>query len=66
MPLTRFIRDIIPEAIPTLGAIIYNAIPAKLLRVNDKKLFFHYFCNSFYNSGSKIEGHHNTERPFKK
>ena len=40
MSLTTFIRDIqqLHEAIPTPGAIIYNAIPAKLLREPETKI----------------------------
>ena len=38
MPLTKFMRDIFPEAIPLPGAIIYNAIPAKLLREPERQL----------------------------
>jgi ubiquinone/menaquinone biosynthesis C-methylase UbiE len=40
MSVRTFIRDLqrIPEAIPTPGAIIYNAVPAKLLQVPERKL----------------------------
>jgi len=40
MSLTTFIRDIqkIPEAIPTLGAIFYDATAAKLLKEPERKI----------------------------
>lgn len=40
MSLAKFIRDIqkVHEAIPTPGAIIYNALPAKLLREPERKV----------------------------
>ena len=40
MSVRTFIRDLqrIPEAIPTPGAIIYNAVPAKFLQVPERKL----------------------------
>jgi tRNA G46 methylase TrmB len=40
MSLITFIRDLqkIPEKIPAPGAILYNAIPAKLLREPEYKL----------------------------
>jgi len=40
MSLTRFIKDVLrsPEAIPTLGAIFYNATVAKVLRKPETKI----------------------------
>ena len=40
MSLVTFIRDLqkIPEAIPAPGAIIYNAVPARLLQKPESKL----------------------------
>jgi ubiquinone/menaquinone biosynthesis C-methylase UbiE len=40
MSVRTFLRDLqkIPEAIPTPGAIIYNAVPAKLLQAPERKL----------------------------
>jgi len=40
MSLITFIRDLqkIPEAIPAPGAVIYNAVPARLLRKPESKL----------------------------
>jgi len=40
MSLTKFIRDVqkIHEAIPTPGAIFYNATAAKILRKPERKI----------------------------
>lgn len=40
MSLTKFIRDVqkIYEAIPTPGAIVYNATAAKILRKPERKI----------------------------
>ncbi len=38
MSLTKFMRDIFPEAIPMPGAIIYNAIPARILKKPEREL----------------------------
>ena len=38
MSLTAFMRDIFPEAIPMPGAIIYNAIPARILKEPEREL----------------------------
>ena len=38
MSLIGFMRDIFPEAIPMPGAIIYNAIPARILKEPEKEL----------------------------
>ena len=38
MALMKFIKDRFPEAIPLPGAIIYNAIPAKILREPEKRI----------------------------
>ena len=40
MSLTGFIRDLqkINEAIPAPGAVVYNALPARLLKKPEKKL----------------------------
>jgi len=38
MPRIKSRREIFPEAIPLPGAIIYNAIPAKILRAPEKRL----------------------------
>jgi ubiquinone/menaquinone biosynthesis C-methylase UbiE len=40
MSVRTFLRDLqkIPEAIPTPGAIIYNAVPARLLQAPERKL----------------------------
>ncbi len=38
MSLTKFMRDIFPEAIPLPGAIIYNAIPARILKEPEREL----------------------------
>jgi ubiquinone/menaquinone biosynthesis C-methylase UbiE len=38
MGLMKFMRNRMPEAIPALGAIIYNAIPAKILRKPERKI----------------------------
>jgi len=32
MGLIRFMKDVFPEAMPLPGSIIYNAIPAKILK----------------------------------
>lgn len=38
MALIKSIKDIFPEAIPLPGAIIYNALPAKILRGPEKRI----------------------------
>ena len=38
VPPMKSIRCIFPEAIPLPGAIIYNAIPAKILRAPEKEI----------------------------
>jgi len=38
MSLTKFMRDIFPEAIPLPAAIIYNAIPARILKEPEREL----------------------------
>lgn len=38
MALIKSIKDIFPEAIPLPGAIIYNALPAKILREPEKRI----------------------------
>jgi ubiquinone/menaquinone biosynthesis C-methylase UbiE len=38
MSLTKFIRQMFPEGIPAPGAIIYNALPAKLLKEPERKI----------------------------
>lgn len=38
MSLTKFMRDIFPEAIPLPAAIIYNAIPARILKEPERQL----------------------------
>jgi len=38
MAVTKSIRNIFPEAIPLPGAIIYNAIPARLLKEPERRI----------------------------
>lgn len=38
MGLIRFMKDVFPEAIPLPGAIIYNAIPAKILKEPERRI----------------------------